>query len=135
MFSITTTEYFLLNEERGGIAVGDQGWRNREAFRLCRRHFAPQDDLVGRLHRLGDPPEDEGIAAMGVDHLLVLLCSPRRINLSQGSSRLIIAAVRAIPRTAAVVCFACQRPMNFGGRLALKASTPSLKSSDWRRRL
>jgi len=28
-----------------------------------------------------------------------------------------------------------QRPTNFGGRLALKASTPSLKSSDWRSRL
>jgi hypothetical protein len=28
-----------------------------------------------------------------------------------------------------------QRPMNFGGRFALKASTPSLKSSDWRSRL
>jgi hypothetical protein len=26
-------------------------------------------------------------------------------------------------------------PVNFGARLALKASTPSLKSSDWRRRL
>ena len=28
-----------------------------------------------------------------------------------------------------------QRPMNFGGRLAWNASTPSLKSSDWRSRL
>ena len=30
---------------------------------------------------------------------------------------------------------AVQRPTNFGGRLALKASTPSLKSSDCRSRL
>jgi hypothetical protein len=31
--------------------------------------------------------------------------------------------------------FLFQRPMNFGGRFALNASTPSLKSSDWRSRL